>query len=422
MSTIKSATRVALASDQAIYRKGLASLTLSIKGFHLVGEAQSVVEIIELCKMTQPTLVLLDFKNSPEQAHHIITEIHSLWPGMKIVLLLDCPEETLNLDEFENVPLYLFSRDVSEDEFKSALIQVDRDLPSPAESDDKEMPHPVFSHRTLAESQQDWDSAFAAARGAQPTAADEFASRELAMAGKIQADILPEEPPHLPGWEIVTCLEPARETSGDFYDFIPLSNHKTGIVIADVSDKGMGAALFMALSSTLFRTYAVRFPTLPAITMSAVSERILSDTRGNMFVTAFFGILEPLTGRLNFSNAGHPPGYIISTNNKGKQSLTALKTTGMALGVSEQARWTQKTVRMSPGDVLLLYTDGITEAQNEYGDFFGEERLLDVTLSHAHQSAAEIHRAIRDEVHHFAGSAGRSDDIALIVVRRSGTN
>ncbi|MEW6651381.1 MAG: SpoIIE family protein phosphatase [Chloroflexota bacterium] len=422
MSAMKSVTRVALASDQAIYRKGLASLTLGIKGFQLVGEAQSVVEIVELCKITQPTLVLLDFKNSPEQAHHLVTEIHALWPTLKIVLLLDCPEETLQFEDFENVPVYLFSRDVSEDEFKSALIQVDRDLAPLSETDDREFPHPIFNHRALAENQQDWDNAFASVRNSHQAAAEQFASRELAMAGKIQADILPEEPPRLTGWEIITQLEPARETSGDFYDFIPLSNHKIGIVVADVSDKGMGAALFMALSSTLFRTYAVRFPTLPAITMSAVSERILSDTRGNMFVTAFFGILEPLTGRLNFSNAGHPPGYIITTNNKGKQSLTALKTTGMALGVSEQARWTQKTARMNPGDVLLLYTDGITEAQNERGEFFGEERLLDVALSHSHLSAAEIHRAILDHVHRFAGAARRSDDIALIVVRRSGEN
>ncbi|GAP11619.1 response regulator receiver domain/Stage II sporulation protein E [Bellilinea caldifistulae] len=415
MNPLKSATRVALASDQAIYRKGLSSLIMSIKNFQLVGEAQSVVEIVELCKMTQPTLVLLDFKSSAEQAHYLVNEIHSLWPTMKIVLLLDCPEETLPLEEFGSVPLYLFSRDVNEEEFKAALLQVERDpSPSPEKED---MPHPVFNHSNLSPFEKDLEEAFPSPRS---TAAEneEFTSRELAMAGKIQADILPEEAPHLNGWEIVTALQPARETSGDFYDFIPLSNHKMGFVVADVSDKGMGAALFMALSSSLFRTYAVRFPTLPAITMSAVSERILSDTRGNMFVTAFFGILEPLTGRLTYANAGHPPGFLISVSGKGKISLSELKTTGMALGVSEQARWTQKTVRLSPGDLLILYTDGITEAQNEKGEFFGEDRLLDVALAYASHPAAEVHSAILNAVHHFVGHARRSDDIALIVVRR----
>ncbi len=415
MNPLKSATRVALASDQAIYRKGLASLIMTIKGFQIVGEAQSVVEIVELCKLTQPTLVLLDFKNSAEQAHHIVSEIHNLWPAMKIILLLDCPEETLPLDDFGSIPLYLFSRDVNEDEFRAALLQVERE-PSP-QPVTEEMPHPIFSHTSPLETEEDVEKALKTARSSSKVN-EEFTNRELEMAGKIQADILPEEAPQLSGWEIVTALEPARETSGDFYDFIPLSNHKMGFVIADVSDKGMGAALFMALSSTLFRTYAVRFPTLPAITMSAVSERILSDTRGNMFVTAFFGILEPLTGRLTFANAGHPPGFLISTSGKGKISLTELKTTGMALGVSEQARWTQKIVRISEGDLLILYTDGITEAQNEHGDFFGEDRLLDVALAYAGHSAAEVHRAILNEVHHFVGNARRSDDIALIVVRR----
>ncbi|MFN7037311.1 MAG: SpoIIE family protein phosphatase, partial [Bellilinea sp.] len=275
MNPLKSATRVALASDQAIYRKGLSSLIMSIKNFQLVGEAQSVVEIVELCKLTEPTLVLLDFKSSAEQAHYLVNEIHSLWPTMKIVLLLDCPEETLPLEEFGSVPLYLFSRDVSEEEFKAALLQVERD-PSPS-PEKEEMPHPVFNHSNLSPLEKDLADAFTLPRSA-AAEKEEFTNRELAMAGKIQADILPEEAPRLNGWEIVTALQPARETSGDFYDFIPLSNHKMGFVVADVSDKGMGAALFMALSSTLFRTYAVRFPTLPAITMSAVSERILSDT------------------------------------------------------------------------------------------------------------------------------------------------
>jgi sigma-B regulation protein RsbU (phosphoserine phosphatase) len=242
-------------------------------------------------------------------------------------------------------------------------------------------------------------------------------ARELYMAGKIQADLLPEKAPVLAGWQISAELEPARETSGDFYDFIPLTQQKLGLVIADVSDKGMGAALFMALSSSLMRTYAARFPTLPSLTMSAVNERILTDTRGSMFVTSFFGILEQHTGRLIYTNAGHPPGFIIS-NPRGRNPITALRTTGMALGVSEQGRWTQKIVKLAPGDLLVLYTDGITEAANPDGQMFGEDRLLDTILSNLHRSSTDIKHLLLEEVHNFVAGTPRQDDIALIVLRR----
>jgi sigma-B regulation protein RsbU (phosphoserine phosphatase) len=179
----------------------------------------------------------------------------------------------------------------------------------------------------------------------------------------------------------------------------------------------MGAALFMALSSTLIRTYATRFPTLPAITMSAVSERILSDTRGSMFVTSFYGILEPKTGRIIFANAGHPPGFMISLQ-RGRASIDALRPTGMALGVSEQAQWKQKIVRFAPGDILILYTDGITEAQNPQGDFFDEDHLLDAALSNLHGTAHDIQEAILSALHRFVGPAPRQDDIALVIIRR----
>ena len=166
------------------------------------------------------------------------------------------------------------------------------------------------------------------------------ASDELEMAGKLQSRILPENPPELDGWDLATQLLPARETSGDFYDFIPLANDKWGILIADVTDKSLGAAVFMAMCSSLIRTYAVRFPTLPALALSSVNERIFTDMRGGLFLTAFYGILEPHSGRLRYVNAGHNPPILLS-NQKGKP-LDKLPRTGMALGVSEDATWQQK--------------------------------------------------------------------------------
>jgi serine phosphatase RsbU (regulator of sigma subunit)/DNA-binding NarL/FixJ family response regulator len=243
---------------------------------------------------------------------------------------------------------------------------------------------------------------------------------ELVSAGKIQASILPHRLPDIPGWNLVAKLESARETSGDFYDFIPLENGKLGIVIADVTDKGMGAALFMALSSTLIRTYAIQYPTLPAFAMGTVNRRILSDTRGSMYVTAFFGVLDPQTGRMYYVNAGHPPPFLLS-DQKGKP-VDRLKRTGMALGVTQDAAWQQKLIKFSPGDILVLYTDGITEAQNDKGTYFGEERILQAVRSKRESPAPEIQESLLAEVKKFLGGAKVQDDIAIMVVAREKRN
>jgi sigma-B regulation protein RsbU (phosphoserine phosphatase) len=211
-------------------------------------------------------------------------------------------------------------------------------------------------------------------------------------------------------------LIPARETSGDFYDFIPLANGNWGIVIADVTDKGLGAAVFMALTSTLIRTYAAQYQTLPAFAMASVNERILSDTRGSMFITAFYGVLEPETGRLRYVNAGHNPPFVLSTQ-KGKP-VDRLYRTGMALGILKEASWQQKIIKLIPGDVLMLYTDGVTEAQNRLGEMFGEKRLLEVIRPLIGRSATEIQDAVVGEVRRFTENSAYQDDITLVVLAR----
>lgn len=242
-------------------------------------------------------------------------------------------------------------------------------------------------------------------------------SDELEMAGKLQSRILPENPPDFDGWDIATRLLPARETSGDFYDFIPLANDKWGILIADVTDKGLGAAVFMAMCSALIRTYAVRFPTLPALALSSVNERIFSDMRGGLFLTAFYGILEPHTGRMRYVNAGHNPPILLGSQ-KGKP-IDKLPRTGMALGVSENATWQQKLVKFSPGDVMVMYTDGITEAHNRQGLLFSEARLQDAIQDYRQQSATDILNTIFGEVNRFTGDAPDQDDMAIVVLSRS---
>jgi hypothetical protein len=391
--------RVIVVSAQPVFLRGLTTLVLAAPGAELVGEARSASEAIQLCQMTAPDLALLDLAEAVEIARSLL----EIWPGMKIILMADPPE----IEPFPDaLQVHAFSRNIDDDEFKAGLVRILQET------------RPVaWSIGAARRHQDDPDAELPGlAQEISRLRNPEMLTRELVMAGKIQADILPEAPV-IPGWDIAATLEPARETSGDFYDFMPLTNRKLGMVVADVTDKGMGAALFMALTSTLFRTFATQFPTLPAVTLDTVSRRILSDSRGSMFVTAFYGVLEPYTGRLVYANAGHPPGFVISTQ-RGKETIETLRPTGMSLGVMEQANWKQRNTKLGPGDLLILYTDGVTEAENPQGVAFGEDRLIEAAYRKAEWSAREIQAGLLDEVHRFVANTPRQDDIALIVIKR----
>jgi sigma-B regulation protein RsbU (phosphoserine phosphatase) len=241
-------------------------------------------------------------------------------------------------------------------------------------------------------------------------------AQELALAGEIQASFLPDALPNVAGWQLTATLEPARETSGDFYDFVHLPNGRLGIVIADVVDKGMGAALYMALCRTLIRTYATEFDTQPDLVFSVVNRRILQDTHTRMFVTVFYGILDPTTGTLTYCNAGHNPPYLLSAQDG--NPVQALRRTGIPLGVLEDAVWEQGSVQIAFGDALVLYTDGIPEARNRQEEFFGETRLLEIVQSNLGCSAQDMQDALLVGVHRFMGNASQLDDITLMVVVR----
>jgi sigma-B regulation protein RsbU (phosphoserine phosphatase) len=250
--------------------------------------------------------------------------------------------------------------------------------------------------------------------------ANQRMTRELDLAGEVQASFLPRALPDIPGWQLAATLEPARETSGDFYDLFMLPNGHLGLVVADVAGKGAAASLIMAMACSLIRIYAVLHAGQPELALAACNGRILANTRSALFVTAFYGVLDPASGTLNYCNAGHNPPYLLRPRGEDGEgaSVEQLMPTALALGIVEETEWEAGTVHLAPGDALLVYTDGVTEAQASGGEFFGDERLHELARENAGCSAQEIQDAVLVAVHGFVGEAPRSDDVTLLVLAR----
>lgn len=389
--------RVVIADEQPLIRSGLETFLMIFGQMQLVGEGQDGLEVLELCELVEPDVVLMDINMPRMSGREAAIQINQRWPQIKVILLGDSKEPAVVQDALDAGADHYLTKDITANDLSEAIHMLYPDL------------RPLSSSKSIKKEPGVEKQKKSSSPGSRPKL-----NQELEAAGKIQSNLLPANPPQLYGWDIDALLEPARETSGDFFDFIPMANGNWGIVIADVSDKGMGAALFMALCSTLIRTYAVHYPSLPALAISTVNERILTDSRGDMFVTAFFGVLEPDTGRLRYVNAGHNPPYLLSL--KKSKPVESLDTTGMALGVLHDTRWEQKIIKFSPGDMLLLFTDGIPDAQDPGGRFFGQDRLLKIARALHGRSAGQVQETIMNEVHFFCGNAPRADDIALMTI------
>lgn len=237
--------------------------------------------------------------------------------------------------------------------------------------------------------------------------------RELDVAREIQASLIPNGTPNIPGCAIASYWQAARQVSGDFYDFIPLRDGSWGIIVADVADKGIPAALFMALCRTILRAVAISRGD-PAEALVRANEIINEDTQSDLFVTVFYAIWKPKSQKIWYANAGHNPPLLLRNDG----SSTSLTAHGMALGVVPEITMKSHTVHFYPGDTLLLYTDGVTEAMNEDFDEFGLGRLEHAVSSTRHLDASQIARSITRAIQSHAGETPQFDDITLVVVKR----
>lgn len=260
--------------------------------------------------------------------------------------------------------------------------------------------------------------------------AKEVAERDLDIGRQIQSGFLPNTLPSPSGWEIVSHFKAARQVAGDFYDFFKLGNRECiGIVIADVCDKGVGAALFMALIRSLIRAFAMQNfgprhnlretspnrSTAPLLDTIKQTNNYIVETHSEsgMFATLFFGVLDPESGVLNYINCGHEPPIAIGQG-KIKEML---KPTGPAVGLMPNPEYKVQEASLQPGDILFAFTDGVTDAQNEAGEFFTKARLLAILASHFDSAEALMDR-IKIDLYDHISAAGQFDDVTMIAMRR----
>ncbi len=238
---------------------------------------------------------------------------------------------------------------------------------------------------------------------------------ELDVANNIQQSVLPASFPEDADYQIFGSMKPARNVGGDFFDVQILRDGKIGLVIADVSDKGMPAALFMMSSRMLLKGAGQRFER-PGDALEEVNNLLDAENEAAMFVTLFYAIYDTNTSEFNYANGGHNEPIVVHPDG----STTIIPPTGgTALGIIPGIEYNQNSIKLDPGDIVILYTDGITEAFNADGELFGLDQLCEIFRDKKPQSAEEASQIVFEAVDKFAGDEPQSDDQACLVFRRT---
>ncbi len=243
---------------------------------------------------------------------------------------------------------------------------------------------------------------------------------ELAVARQVQDQLFPHSVPVLKTLELRAVCHPARMVSGDYYDYQPLGGSKTALVLADVAGKGVSAALLMASLQACIRMQVYGFRANPehaactASLVSHINQQLHASTAPEKFATFFLAIYDDVTAELTYTNAGHLPPILVRNGN-----ATLLDVNGMVVGAFSSAKYDESRLQLQSGDLLFGYTDGVTEAENEFGEMFGEERLIEVLRQTFALDAAAVFQTVADAVNQFSGSAELQDDMTMILARRN---
>jgi serine phosphatase RsbU (regulator of sigma subunit)/predicted ester cyclase len=238
--------------------------------------------------------------------------------------------------------------------------------------------------------------------------------QELEVARRIQQASLPKEVPELEGWQISPYYQPAREVGGDFYDFFELEEGRVGVVVGDATGKGVPAALVVSATSSMIRAVAQGSGYSPGETLARVNETLLARIPPNMFITCFYCILDPKSGRLSYANAGHDLPYLHRASGEAEE----LRATGMPLGLMPGMGYEEKQIILEAGEAALFYSDGLVEAHDPKGEMFGFPRLRALVAEHGKERS--LGEFLLEELYSFTGEGWeQEDDITLLTLRRS---
>jgi len=235
--------------------------------------------------------------------------------------------------------------------------------------------------------------------------------QELAIAARMQADLLPEEMPHLPGYDVAARMIPHEMIGGDFYDFIPIPNDHLGITVADGAGKGIPGAMLQAMTRSALKVQVTTAYHVCDI-ITKLNEHLVAETAASLFVTLFYGALDIPGHLFTYTSAGHPPGLLL----RGQECLE-LHTGGLILGVNPGETYSEAQVQLHPGDVLALYSDGVTEAMDHNNELFGLARLREELRGSRDRSAVDIVECIYQAVTAFTGGRPLLDDFTLLILR-----
>lgn len=235
---------------------------------------------------------------------------------------------------------------------------------------------------------------------------------EIKLAADVQDSLLPDSFPEYPGYDISAYLQPARSVGGDFYDVIEIDDENIGLLIADVADKGIHAAMFMAVTRTLFFTMGRQYLSPSAVALSVHKGMLEVAPKTDVFVTAFYGVLNRPSGRLIYVRAGHEKPLLYRPG----KPVGTLRGQGRFLGMLEELQLQEYTFQLKPGDRLVLYSDGVPDATNPAGEQFGKKRFVNCIKTNGALAAADISKAIQNDVADFCNGAPQFDDLALLVL------
>lgn len=405
VSETTSSTETILVIDDDTDILELLKMSLASDGFHVI-TASNGINGLQLAKTDQPDLILLDVM-MPQM------------DGLQVIEKLKADTET------NAIPvLWLTAKTQTEDKLRGLEVGGDDYITKPFDLREVTARINTVLGRTRPVK---YINPLINAMGESFSEAGvaELGSH-LQAAAEIQLKLLPEKPPTFTDFDFATMFRSSTSVSGDFYDFIPLSDTRLGIVLGDVKGHGIPAALLMVMIQTASRLLSNEAD-CPATILKRINTLLFHNTDLEQFATMVYGILEIDTGRFTYSNGGHcPPIHFITSleapkqTEKSKHQVELLETGGMLIGAFDIATFSSETCLLSPGDILLLYTDGVTETEGQTpNDFYGEERLIDCFSKNLTLSAETLCNVLQTELMEFSGTTQLKDDRAVVVIKRT---